>query len=393
MGRTVQDLSSPKRSTVLTREMKKIEKQLEEEKAQEAKAKAEKKQEQRYEQLLNDDLSIATNALQADFVTPLPPEVLKQIHKNKCVCCGNTYNKQKEIFPPTFSKIYEGNNYYLPICFDCLDALFNSYAKKTEDYYKACDRVCMNFDIYYNKELVDNCMKYAKPNRFMRYYVQKSQAIMIYVNKTYADTLAEKQIEEESKVITSIEDIDKFNEEESVSEQTIKFWGFGFTPEEYKYLDNKYTEWSTAYPVQAKATESIFQKICMMELQILKGIQAGDKVDGLYKQMNDFMNAAGVQPKQSSETALNDEASLGVMIQRWEMEEPVPKPLEEWKDPDGIVKYVTAFFLGHLSKMFGFKNNSKVLYENEISKYSVKKHEVIEDNITYEDVFGSDMDG
>lgn len=124
----------------------------------------------------------------------------------------------------------------------------------------------------------------------------------------------------------------------------------------------------------------------------MRGIQKGDKVDSLCKAMNDLMNSAGIQPKQSSENTMSDTASFGVLIKRWEDEEPIPEPEEKWKDIDGIRRYISVFFFGHLSKMFGFKNNWSQLYEDEIRKYTVNRPELEEEDInqiTYEDIFGS----
>lgn len=310
---------------------------------------------------------------------------------HRCCKCGTTTATDFSKFACSYSTIYAANDFRLPICKSCLDDLYNDkYYPMLKDVYKAVRRICMKFDIYYSDELVFKAIEGQRPNKLMSFYVQKT-TLQQYANKTYDTT-----IEAEA---ADAEKIDTFSDMDSsdVPEDTVKFWGFGYDPEDYEYLDYKYAGYATSYDIQSKAMESIFQKICMMELQILKGIQNNEKVDGLYRQLNDYMNAAGIQPKQSSENTMSDTASFGTLIKRWEDEKPVPEPAPEWKDVDGIRRYISVYFLGHLSKMFGFKNDWQQLYDDEIAKYTVNKpqYDNDEDNlITYEDIFGSgDLNG
>ena len=231
----------------------------------------------------------------------------------------------------------------------------------------------MKFDIYYNDEIVQKMLEGSRPGKYMSFYAQKT-TLQQYANKTYDTT-----IQEEAEAAANIDTFNDMTNGE-VLEDTVKFWGFGYTPEDYEYLDYKYAGYATSYDIQSKAMESIFQKICMMELQILKGIQKNEKVDGLYRQLNDYMNAAGIQPKQSSENTMSDTASFGTLIKRWEDEKPIPEAKPEWKDVDGIRRYISVYFLGHLSKMFGFKNDWSQLYEDEIAKYTVNKPQIDEDD-------------
>lgn len=330
-------------------------------------------------------------------------ELMKQMVQNtdgavpfmyRCNRCGKTAlatdPTRSKWFPISFSETNIGNDCRLPVCKTCLNELYEKYQRELGNESEALRRVCMKYDIYYSPELAKVTLESSKPKERMTFYVSKTTNAT-YANKTYDDTITEESGTQDH--IVTFEDMG--NKEHVVSEETIKFWGFGFTPEDYEYLDNKYVEWSTSYPVQAKAMESIFQKICMMELQILKGIQNNEKVDALYRQLNDFMNAAGIQPKQNSENTMSDTASFGVLIKRWEDEEPIPELEDKWKDIDGIRRYISVFFFGHLAKMFGIKNNWSQLYEEEIKKYTVNRPDLEDadvNQITYEDLFGSGED-
>lgn len=332
---------------------------------------------------LNPRVELMKQAVQnADGAVPF------MLRCNKCGMTALISNAAKSAkFPISFSEINKGNNGRLPVCKACMDELYEKYYAGLHDEEQAFRRVCMKYDIYYSKAIVDLALSNSKPKQRMSYYVNKTTNAE-FANKTYDDTINEEQAV--NNTISTFDDLyDK--EKHSVSEESVKFWGFGFSPEDYEYLDNKYVEWTTSYPVQAKAMESIFQKICMMELQILKGIQNNEKIDALYNQLNNFMNAAGIQPKQNSENTLSDTASFGVLIKQWEDNDPIPEPDPRYKDIDGIRRYISVWFLGHLSKMFGFKNEWSQLYEDEIKKYTVKDIDYSEENVnsvSYEDLFG-----
>ena len=68
-------------------------------------------------------------------------------------------------------------------------------------------------------------------------------------------------------------------------------------------------------------------------------------------------------------------------------------PDEEWKDVDGIAKYITIYFLGHLCKMMGIKNSYSRMYEAEMAKYKVEKPEYEDDDeALFDAVFGGELD-
>ena len=98
--------------------------------------------------------------------------------------------------------------------------------------------------------------------------------------------------------------------------------------------------------------------------------------------MNAYQNllgSANIKPNQTNENALADQNTFGTLIQKWETEKPIPEPDPEWKDVDGILKYISTWFLGHLCKMMGVKNSYSKLYENEMKKYKVEKPQYEDD--------------
>ena len=116
----------------------------------------------------------------------------------------------------------------------------------------------------------------------------------------------------------------------------------------------------------------------------------GENTEKLYSQYNATLDSAALKPKQNVESTLVEQNTFGTLIKKWENEEPIPEPTEEWKDVDNIVHYISVWFLGHLCKMIGIKNHWSVMYEEEIAKYTVNRPEYSEEeNVNFDDVFGA----
>ena len=190
----------------------------------------------------------------------------------------------------------------------------------------------------------------------------------------------------------SVEDL--VDIEQEISQKTLAFWGMGFAPDDYVYLNNKYDDWTSRHECKTKAQESIFQKICLMELQILKAAQKGDKIDGLMKSFNDLLGSANIKPVQNKDNSLADQNTFGTLIQKWENEKPIPEADPEWADVDGIKRYISTWFLGHLCKMLRIKNSYSDLYDEKIAKYTVEKPVYEEDaEMSFDDIFGKAEEG
>ena len=58
-------------------------------------------------------------------------------------------------------------------------------------------------------------------------------------------------------------------EAEKIASKAAKFFGSGFTNEEYVYLQEQYDDWVTRHECQTKAQEEIFKQICFTQLNLL----------------------------------------------------------------------------------------------------------------------------
>jgi len=174
--------------------------------------------------------------------------------------------------------------------------------------------------------------------------------------------------------------------DKNIDEELIIRWGRGYSLEEYEFLDNEYTKWVMGYECDSPAQEVLFEEIAKTQLDIRKAREDEKPVDKLVKSLQDLLGSSNVKPVQESGANSLEQASFGVLIKKWENERPIPKPLPEFEDVDNIRKYITVWFLGHLSKMLDINNSYSDAYEKEMLKYTVNLPEISdeEDNISEE---------
>ena len=156
--------------------------------------------------------------------------------------------------------------------------------------------------------------------------------------------------------------------------EIIKLFGHGFSNEDYLYLQDQYDDWCGRTQVDSKAQQTYVAQICLTLLDIYKDRKSGKDVTKKLESLDKLMNSANLQPKQNVDNAATDSLTFGQLIEKWENEDPIPEPSEEFKDVDGIGKYIRVWFTGWLCKALGLKANVFTKeYDEEISKYTVEK--------------------
>lgn len=144
-------------------------------------------------------------------------------------------------------------------------------------------------------------------------------------------------------------------------------------------------------------TEAIIRQLCSLELDINRDRAAGRSVDKNVNTLNTLLGSAKLKPTQKKEDAdaSIDNTPFGVWIRRWENQRPIPEPDPELQDVDGVVRYISIWYLGHLCKMLGIKNTYCKLYEDELAKMRIERPEYDDedDETMFNDIFGvSDSD-
>ena len=305
----------------------------------------------------------------------------------KCPCCATSYVKLDDNFPASQSELYAGWNYHLPICKRCLDRMFEHYTEvygNDED--KAIRRICEKYDIYYCESLLSASRKITKNRSRIHTYISKANLVQ-YKGKTFDTTL------DEERTGDIIETLDDVKDAKKAKLKTVKFFGTGFSDDDYQYLQEQYDDWTTRHECKTKAQEEVFKRICFKQLEILKATRNGENTKDLDYTYQQLLDTANLKPKQTNMDALAEDRTFGQLIKIWENEKPIPEPDDEFKDVDGIGRYISIFFLGHLAKMVGIKNKFSRMYEEEMNKYTVTKPEYEEDTeALFDAIFGGHLE-
>ena len=171
---------------------------------------------------------------------------------------------------------------------------------------------------------------------------------------------------------------------------------FGNYPDkDLAFLYTEYKDWTQRYVCDSKAQELLFKRVCFKQLAIENAQKAGKDTKELDKSLQELISSLGLKPSQNNNNALADNLTFGQLIDKWENEQPIPEPSEEFKDVDKIGLYIDVFFKGHLSMMMDIKNAFSRLYDAFMAKYTVTKPEYEADTdseVMFDRIFGKKMD-
>ena len=294
-------------------------------------------------------------------------EIRKKLKDNPlCSCCGKEYEQQPGNFFYSDSPIYAGNKGFFRICKECTEKLYSRYVQQFGNSYKAMERMCQIFDIYYDVVAFEKVLEKNTEN-IMAAYIKKMQLFQ-YKGKTYSDTI----LETATKSIDTIKDVQK-QDDSSATKKAVGAWGYGFSPEEYNTLNDMYDDWRARVVIN-RTKEALVRELCIIKLQMNAAIRGND-IDGYIKLMKtyiDTLKSANLAPIQEDASTKEGEKPIGVMIKNLEDYKPVCECPPEYRDVDGIVKYIQVYYIGHLSAMLKFKNKYAEMYRVEMEKYRIE---------------------
>ena len=195
----------------------------------------------------------------------------------------------------------------------------------------------------------------------------------------------------EFKVNSEYDDEYEVKENQKIIKKAKKRFGLGYSNEDYMWLENQYQDWVSRYECETKAQEIIFQRIAFKTWEIMKATRNGQPTKDLDTSLQSLLSSGDLLPRQDKNNSASDSLTFGQLIDKWENEQPIPEPTDEFKDVDRIGLLIDVFFKGHLAKMMGLKNAFSRTYENFMKKYTVNKPEYDEDTdseILFDQIFG-----
>lgn len=302
------------------------------------------------------------------------------------------------------SPLYKANEGYLPICKTCADEIYQQYREAMHDDKLAMRRVCMKFDVYWNEKIWDVVVRSSSAGTRVSGYITKSN-LQQYNGKTFDDTLDEEfaarltasggtYVVKKDTALGEGGNEDGTVEEEDfeLTQEIVDFWGGGLDPLFYRELEHRRQYWCGGREDEMDLGElAVIKQICVLEVTINRDVAEGKAVDRNMNTLNTLLGSANLKPVQKKDVAdgVSESTPFGVWIRKIENERPISEPDPEFQDVDGIIKYITVWFLGHLCKMLKIKNKYAALYEEEMARLRVDRpeYEGEDEEEVLEDIF------
>ena len=286
----------------------------------------------------------------------------------RCDKCGKTYDRADNFYH-SFSSMYD-NNGCMPICKECLASQYNKYLLTFHDIHKAIKRICMAYDLYYNEDLVDSCMKKSKATPPLGEYVRKLNIVQ-HRGKTFDNSIDEGFIFDPELEPPDTTDYTVSTIPGSVKER----WGSGFSDAEYKILEEHYKNLKKNNPDLDSNQEIFIIDLCYIKMQQMDALRSKktDDFNKLSESYRKTFTQAGL--KAVKESTNDDEFAIGVNAQIIEQFTPAEyyKDKERYKDFDGLGDYFKRILLRPLRNLqFGTNDRD--------SEYYVKEEEDMNDD-------------
>ena len=102
--------------------------------------------------------------------------------KRICTACGQDKRPNVDFYISR-SKLYKFNDGRMPICKECLSGLFRELNAKYSDEVKALYHLCMLFDIYFSKDLVEKSSannNYSEEDNLLKSYMKNVNSLNQY---------------------------------------------------------------------------------------------------------------------------------------------------------------------------------------------------------------------
>jgi hypothetical protein len=144
-----------------------------------------------------------------------------------------------------------------------------------------------------------------------------------------------------------------FDDGFSVTKEMINRWGVGLPLPDYEFLERQLKPFIPRIDVNNTVQVMYVEDICRLRLEADKA-RKGNRISEYQKLMStlsSLMNDAKLKPMQEETDAVK--LSFGEWIAKIENEEPIPEPSDEFKDVDGIMKYISKWFTNQVGVMLG----------------------------------------
>ena len=322
-----------------------------------------------------------------------------------CTRCGKAYPVRRGNFSVSYGAVYKGVQ-TLHICKECMTEMYKAYLAKADEPKQAVRQMCRKLDLYWSEDVFNTVEKLNTTRNLFHSYLTKINTVK-YAGRCYDDSLEEEgslwsfgkcgnRVEEEPEQVSKNEADEQSEESVEIPKDWELFWGSGYSYDTYERLEElleyNLNEWKVERDDLEFGTRLLIVQLCTAQLDIAKKRAAGQFPKDEIAAVQSIMAGLNLKPAQKKaedgDSKINN-TPLGVWARRLEFERPIPEPDPEFKDTDGIIKYITTWFFGHAAKMLGKKNIYSKLYDEAMKDYRIQKPELDDedDEEFFEDIF------
>ena len=207
--------------------------------------------------------------------------------RKRCTACGE--DKRPAIdFYLSRSKLYKFNDGRMPICKECLSSLFKELNAKYSDEVKALYHLCMLFDIYFDRDLVEKSSannNFSDEDNLLKSYMKNVNSLNQY---KFKDSMSSDCIVLDDNLLESKKEYEEVETDTelsiSITPKIRRRWGKGYTDEEYEDLEYFYEEYKNNLD-----HENDFMKLeLIQEMCTIKFIRDKAKRNGDYKTAREY---------------------------------------------------------------------------------------------------------
>lgn len=166
-----------------------------------------------------------------------------------------------------------------------------------------------------------------------------------------------------------------------VTPDIVKFWGGGYTTEEYMFLQEYYHDLIRIYDHSLPTQINNYKNMAKTQLQANKCLSTND-MGGYDKSMKILSMLSGdsnIKPVQESSSDRVQKGGYDAFIKHIEDDEPIFDWEKDLGHKDVIKNLLNIFFFGHLAKVLNIPNPFADEYDEEMKSYTVGLDEVEEE--------------
>lgn len=139
-----------------------------------------------------------------------------------------------------------------------------------------------------------------------------------------------------------------------VTRAMIKQWGRSLEKEDYAFLEEEFEKLG-GYEAEDTIQQSILRNMSRTQWMANKALEDGDhgKYEKMMKTLSSQMQDANIKPVQIKSASEDGVKSWSEWVRLIEETEPINEVAEDFKDVDGIYKYIERWFIVQLQRVFG----------------------------------------